>query len=116
MIAASADGLLPAYLVLKTKISVTAGERTLIRFEHSGDHPTAVEDIHLDVLHREKAPFHVLLDGESLPHYLHRKKYEDADRGWYYSQTLKSVQIKYRNPKHDHEVTVSFAVFDLIGM
>ena len=59
---------------------------------------------------------HVLLDGEALPHYLHRKKYEDADRGWYYSQTLKSVQIKYRNPKHDHEVTVSFAVFDLIGM
>ncbi|MBQ7183983.1 MAG: DUF4968 domain-containing protein [Clostridia bacterium] len=113
------DGVSNDYLsgkYLKTKISVTAGEQTLIRFEHSGDHPTAVEKIHLDVLHREKAPFYVLLDGETLPHYLHRKKYEAADRGWYYSQTLKSVQIKYRNPKHDHEVTVSFAVFDLIGM
>ena len=43
-------------------------------------------------------------------------KFEEAGCGWYYSQTLKSVQIKYNNPKKDHQVLVSFEQFDLIGM
>ena len=43
-------------------------------------------------------------------------KFEEAESGWYYSQRLKSVQIKYPNPKKNHEVLVSFEQFDLIGM
>ena len=82
----------------------------------TGDYETAVEFIHLDVLHREKSPFYVQIDGETLPHFLHRKKYKAASCGWYYSQTLKSVQIKYANPGKDHAVLISFAVFGLIGM
>ena len=31
-------------------------------------------------------------------------------------QRLKSVQIKYKNPKKDYKVLVSFEQFDLIGM
>ena len=38
------------------------------------------------------------------------------DYGWYYSQSLKSVQVKYPNPKKNHKVTISFEVFDMIGM
>ena len=113
------DGVSNDYLrggFLKTRIDMTAGEQTVIRFTHSGDYKTAVENIHLDVVHREKSPFYVQIDGEMIPHFLHRKKYEAASRGWYYSQTLKSVQIKYPNPKKDHAVLISFAVFDLIGM
>ena len=101
---------------LKTRIEVRAGEQTQICFTHSGKYETAVESIHLDVVHREKSPFYVLLNDQMLPHFLHRKKYESAGCGWYYSQTLKSVQIKYANPKADHRITISFAVFDLIGM
>lgn len=44
------------------------------------------------------------------------RKFEEAESGWYYSQRLKSVQVKYPNPKKDHEVMVSFEQFDLIGM
>ena len=113
------DGVSNDYLngaYLKTNIQMKAGVRTEIRFTHSGSFPTAVETIHLDALHREKSPFFVLLDGQTLPHFLHRSRYEAADRGWYYSQTLKSVQIKYPNPKADHVVVISFEVFDLIGM
>ena len=51
-----------------------------------------------------------------MPHYLNRGKYEQADYGWYYSQSLKSVQVKYPNPKKNHKVTISFEVFDMIGM
>ncbi len=113
------DGVSNDYLkgkYLKTRIAVTAGEQTVIQFTPTGDYETAVESIHLDVLHREKSPFYVQIDGETLPHFLNRKKYEAASRGWYYSQTLKSVQIKYANPGKDHAVLISFAVFDMIGM
>ena len=101
---------------LKTKISVEAGEKTKITFTGEGNYETAVERIRLDVIHREKAPFFVLVDGREIPHFLHRRKFEEAQEGWYYSQTLKSVQVKYDNPKADHEVIVSFEVFDMIGM
>lgn len=113
------DGVSNDYLdghYLKTRVDMTAGEQTTIRFTHSGDYDTAVERVHLDVLHREKAPFFVEVDGEQLPHFLHRRKYEESERGWYYSQTLKSVQIKYPNPRKDYSVLISFVEFDLIGM
>ena len=70
----------------------------------------------LDVLHPEKAPFHVYVNGKEIPHFLYRGDYEEAECGWYYSQTKKSVLIKYRNPEKDYAVTISFEKFDLIGM
>ena len=113
------DGVSNEYqrgMYLKTQVAVAAGQKTVISFSHQGQYETAVETMHLDVIHREKSPFYVLLDQETLPHFLHRKKYEAAERGWYYSQTLKSVQIKYPNPKRDYAVTISFEEFDMIGM
>ncbi|MGN0998052.1 MAG: DUF5110 domain-containing protein, partial [Faecousia sp.] len=101
---------------LKTHISVTAGTKTLVSFRHEGNYQTAVESINLDIIHREQAPFYVQLDGHVLPHFLHRRKYEEAEAGWYYSQRLKSVQVKYPNPKCDHALLVSFEQFYLIDM
>ena len=113
------DGCTNEYLkgaYLKTRIAVTAGVKTYVHFTNEGDYDTAVESMYLDMIHREKSPFYVQLDGKELPHFLHRRKFEEAESGWYYSQRLKSVQIKYPNPKKDHEVLVSFEQFDLIGM
>ena len=101
---------------LKTSITMTAGERTVLDFHQEGHYETAVKTLYLDMIHREKAPYCVKSDGETIPHFLHRRKFEDADCGWYYSQRLKSVQIKYPNPKKDYQVIVSFEQFDLIGM
>ena len=101
---------------LKTSITMTAGERTVLDFCQEGHYETAVKTLYLDMIHREKAPYWVKADGETIPHFLHRRKFEDADCGWYYSQRLKSVQIKYPNPKKDYQVIVSFEQFDLIGM
>ena len=101
---------------LKTYITMTAGERTVLDFHQEGHYETAVKTLYLDMIHREKAPYWVKADGETIPHFLHRRKFEDADCGWYYSQRLKSVQIKYPNPKKDYQVIVSFEQFDLIGM
>lgn len=101
---------------LKTQIAVSAGTRTYVRFTHAGHYKTAVKQIYLDLIHREKSPFYVQLDGKELPHFLSRRKFEQAEYGWYYSQRLKSVQIKYPNPEKNYEIMVSFEEFDLIGM
>ena len=101
---------------LKTLIQVRAGETTVISFSHQGSYETGVEQIYIDAVHREKAPFWVKADQKMLPHFLHRKKFEAAREGWYYSQTLKSVQIKYPNPGKDYDLVISFEQFDMIGM
>lgn len=101
---------------LRTTITMTAGERTYLDFKQEGNYPTAVETMELDIIRRDKSPFWIDVDGELIPHFLHRRKFEEAECGWYYSQTLKSVQVKYKNPKKDYRVTISFEQFDLIGM
>lgn len=101
---------------LKTKITMRAGEQTILSFENTGNYQTDVQDMYIDMIHRGKAPYWVKVDGQVIPHFLHRRKFEDADCGWYYSQTLKSVQVKYPNPKKNYEVVVSFEQFDMIGM
>lgn len=101
---------------LKTNISVRAGVKTYIRFTSEGNYESPVETMYLDVIHREKSPFYVEVEGRQIPHFLHRRQFEETEEGWYYSQTKKSVQVKYKNPKHDHEVMISFEVFDMIGM
>ncbi|WP_373262909.1 hypothetical protein [Hungatella hathewayi] len=75
------------------------GVQTTLPFQQEGLYHIAVETMSIDFVRREKAPFGITLPGTQLPHYLHRRKYEEAKSGWYYSQTKKSVQIKYRNPK-----------------
>lgn len=114
------DGLSNEYeqgMYHKTTISIQCGEHTELTFRGAGDYPTQIQSVFVDMVHREKAPFWVALNGRILPHFLHRKKFEAAETGWYYSQRLKSVQIKYPMPVDDcHTVTVSFEEFDMIGM
>ena len=101
---------------LKTNIAMSAGVQTTLDFHCEGTYETTVNEFHIDLIHHGKAPFWVAFDGQKLPHFLHRRKFEEADSGWYYSQTLKSVQIKYPNPKRDYRLSVSFEPFDMIGM
>ena len=87
------------------------GERTYLDFKLEGNYETAVETMYIDMIHREKAPYWITVDGRELPHFLHRRKFEEAECGWYYSQSLKSVQIKYKNPKKDYQVLVSCLLY-----
>ena len=101
---------------LKTTITMEVGECTYLKFKSDGHYKTAVETMYIDMIRREKAPYWVAAAGEKLPHFLNRRRFEEAERGWYYSQRLKSVQIKYPNPKKDYSLLVSFEQLDLIGM
>ena len=44
---------------LKTVLDIKAGEQTVLSFRNEGEYETADEDIYLDVIHREKAPYWV---------------------------------------------------------
>ena len=101
---------------LKTQIIMTAGEITVLEFLREGRYVTTINTIQLDIIHREKAPFWVSVDNKMLKHYLHRKKFDESSSGWYYSQTLKSVQMKYPNLSKNYRVVISFEQFDMIGM
>lgn len=100
----------------KTNITVQAGERTVLSFRHSGPYPTSVEHILLDVIHREKSPYRIFVGDRELEHFLYRKSFDLSVEGWYYSQELKSVQIKYPNPHSDYQVMISFEPFEMLGM
>ena len=100
----------------KTTITTTAGERVTMNFASEGSYKDTVETIKVEMIAKEKSPFWVTLDGRKIEHFLNRRKFDAAAEGWYYSQSLKSVQVKYPNPKKDHHVMISFEVFDMIGM
>jgi len=101
---------------LKTSIQMETGEHTVLNFTQEGCYPTKIERMYIDLIHREKAPYRVKVDQIEIPHYLYRAKFEAADCGWYYSQRLRSVQIKYPNPKKDYTVNILYEFFDMIGM
>lgn len=101
---------------LKTRIKMESGLCTKLSFVREGSYISKIETVHIDMIHPEKSPYHVYLNGEEIPHFLYRKKYDAADLGWHYSLSLKSVQIKYPNPKADYEVQISYETFDMIGM
>lgn len=100
----------------KTEIHMSGKDVVKLRFRTEGSYPTQIQNMELEMVRKDKAPFWVSLEGERLPHFLNRKHFEEASLGWYYSMTKKAVEIKYPNPKEDYELTVSFEDFDLIGM
>lgn len=101
---------------LKTHIDVQAGEITRIHFNYEGSYVSTLERMKLEIIHKEKCPFYVTVDGRELPHILNRRHFEAASAGWYYSQTRRQVEIKYPYVRTSHEVVVSFEPFDMIGM
>jgi len=100
----------------KTKISMSTESSIKISFETEGVYPTDVETILLDVVYPKNAPLAVIVDGELLPQMLYDKKFKQADRGWYYNISTKSIEIKYDNPAKDYVVEILTNAMDLIGM
>ena len=113
------DGVTNDYLdgvYSKTTITMTGDVAVKLSFSREGSYEDAVKDVTVEMVAKEKSPFWVALGEEKLEHFLNRKKFEKAERGWYYSMTKKAVLVKYPNPRKDITLTVSFEMFDLIGM
>lgn len=100
----------------KTTIEMSGDEIIKLNFKSEGGYKDSIKTVRTNIIKKEKSPFHVSLAGRKLPHFLNRRKFDASSEGWYYSQTNRSVEIKYDNPESDYELIVSFEMFDLIGM
>lgn len=100
----------------KTEITVSGWESVEVDFTHSGSYESTVESLDINMIRQDKAPFFVQLEDRTLRHYLDREQFDKAEEGWYFSETTRSAEIRFKNPKKDMKLTVSYAEFDLIGM
>lgn len=100
----------------QTDIEVLDDEITRINVTKDGSFEDSVENLVFDIISKKKSPFWVVLDGEVIEHFLNRKHFDNAKEGWYYSQSKKTTLVKFKNPKDDYSLKVSFEEFDMIGM
>lgn len=111
----SEDYLQGAYA--RTHIHVESGERTAITFRTEGTYPQTVERLTLRLVSRHKGACWVSVDGKRIPRFLVREGWEEADAGWYYNLTDRTVWVKCPKPDaREYQIVVSAEKFDLIGM
>ena len=101
----------------KTTISVKSGDRKVISFHKEGSYAGTVEKLTLKVVSKEKGAFWVSVDGEQIPRFLVQDNWEEAESGWYYNMSDRTIWVKCPKPKKDDfDIVVSTEKFDLIGM
>ncbi len=100
----------------RTCITMKGTDVVTVEFTSEGAYTDFVERVTVEMIRKDRSPYWVRLGQRRLEHFLNRRKFEAAQEGWYYSQTSKTVLIKYANPRKDTTLTVSFEDFDLIGM
>ena len=100
-----------------THIQVESGERTTITFRTEGTYPQTVERLTLRLVSKQQGAFWVSVDGKRIPRFLVREGWEEADAGWYYHMTDRTIRVKCQKPDTDEfQIVVSTEKFDLIGM
>ncbi len=101
----------------RTAISVKAGERTTVSFRTEGSYPGTLERLTLKLVSKAKGAFWVSVDGRQIPRFLVRDNWEEAEEGWYYHLSDRTVWVKCPKPQKDvFDIVVSTEKFDLIGM
>lgn len=103
-------------IYLKEQITVKSGEIVTVSSSRTGEFLSPVENITLDIISTKRSPYWVNVDGKRIEKSQTRKQFEAMDSGWYFSQSQRSVLIKFKNHVGDYKVDVSFEEFDMIGM
>lgn len=101
----------------RTEIQVESGEQTAITFRTEGSYQQTVKRLVLRVVSKEKGAFWVSADGKRIPQFIIKENWEEAEAGWYYDLSDRTVWIKCPKPeKQEFSIIVSTEKFDLIGM
>ena len=103
----------------KITINVKSGERKVITFNQEGSYPCTVKSFTMKVLSKDKGAFWVTVDDRKISRFLVRDNWEEAEEGWYYNLSDRTVWIKFNKPENfnfDFVVKISTEKFDLIGM
>ncbi|MGN0997105.1 MAG: TIM-barrel domain-containing protein, partial [Candidatus Ventricola sp.] len=101
----------------RTTISVKAGDRTTISFRREGTYEDTVERLTLRLVSKKKGAFWATVDGKPVTRYIVRDAWEEAECGWYYNLSDRTIWLKTPKPKkNDFDIVISTEKFDLIGM
>ena len=94
-----------------------AGDQTVLTFDTEGTYESPVERMTIKLVSKQKGAFWVTVDGERIPRYIVRDGWDQAESGWYYNLSDRTIWVKYPVPaKKKYEVIISKEKFDLIGM
>ena len=110
------DTMIKQGVYRRTTIQMSGTGVIKVDFAAEGSYADTVKTVLVEMVFRDRCPCRVLLGGQTLEHFLSRRRFEAAESGWYYSQSRCAALIKYPNPAKDITLTVSFDGFDLIGM
>jgi alpha-glucosidase len=101
----------------RMKISVHSGDRKIISFMREGEYPSTIERMTMKIISKLKGAYWVSVDGRKIERFIVKDYYDEANEGWYYDMSDRSIKIKFNVPDKDNfDVTVSTEKFDLIGM
>ena len=100
----------------KTEIRMSGTDCVEVAFSAEGAYPDTVERVTVELISRDRCPLRVCLGEEELGRFTNRKRFEEAEIGWYYCHEKHTALIRYPNPKKDITLSLSFKEFDLIGM
>lgn len=101
----------------RTEIHVKSGEQTVISFHTTGSYQQTVKRLTLQLVSKEKGAYWVSVDGERIPRFIVRENWEEAESGWYYNLSDRTIEVKSPKPdKSDFNIVISTEKFDLIGM
>ena len=101
----------------KTEITVTAGDKTVIRFAREGSYKNTLESITLKLVSKKKGAFWVSVAGKVIDRFLVKERFEESTSGWYYDLSDRTIHVKFPIPSECmFDVIVSTEKFDLIGM
>ena len=90
---------------------------TDIHFSTEGTYESPVERMTIKLVSKKKGALWASVDGEQLTQYIVRDGWEEAESGWYYNLSDRTIWVKFNKPaKKDFTVTISTEKFDLIGM
>lgn len=113
------DGITNNYLkdeFLKKKIVVTRkGDIVSIKIIKEGNYEDSVKVNCFEIINSDRGLYWVKINGEKMTQFIHREKWEEAEEGWYYSNTLGCGLVKIKN-REKIDIEASFGKFDLIGM
>ena len=101
----------------KTAITVRSGERKTISFHREGSYESSVERITMRIISPDKGAYWVTVNGKEIPRYILSDAYAEAEEGWFYNLSDRTIMLKTSMPEtQDFDIVVSTEKFDLIGM
>lgn len=104
-------------IYLETTVSTTCRvQNVTVSFEQKGKDQDRIRRYELCLSGRWESPLTVSVKNVSLPVFVNIRDYELAEEGCYFDMELRQVWIKYSNPGGNYQVTVDYAIKDLIGM